>query len=241
MSIDKITKRIKLLLAKAESTSSEAEAQALQDKAAELIFKYQISTSKLNTDDSKDLDRDVILYKFKGVYSKVKARMIGCFARGLGAFPLYSSISRPAQWWANIYVYKCDRDYIAAFIDSLVNQADVALAIWWAKNRHKFRSNNATNAKRDFLEEFGSIVEWRLNDLNREVSETSGSNELVLVDRAQRLRSAVLDGQKIYTIRLGRREPVYEAVSAGQEAAMKADIGQSNIEKDVKKTPISPA
>lgn len=240
MSTNKIAKRIKLLLAKAESTSSESEAEALRDKAAELIFKYQISTSQLDADDPKDLARDVIQYKFKGVYSKVKARMIGCFARGLGAFPLYHSLSRPAEWWTDVYVYKCDRDHITAFIDSLINQADIALASWWAKNRRQFHPRDATNAKRDFLEEFGSIVEYRLDNLTREVAQTSGSTDLVLIDRAQRLRAAVLDGQEIGTIRANRRDSIYSAVSAGRQAAMQADIGQSNIEKDIHKTPISP-
>lgn len=183
-------RRVKALLAKAESTTPE-EAELLTSKATELMFRYEISMLEVKTDLSTPEGLASITLDFTGTYAIAWRRMVGQLAHALGGHMVYRSHASNRQA-VTVYGWESSMPQVEAVIRSLMVQAELALAEWWTDARHYYFDNRRTAARKTYIEGFGVGAASRIRDSLHEASEGTGA-ELVLVNRKDQLRAEVAE------------------------------------------------
>lgn len=127
MSESKLT-IIKALLAKAESTDSEAEAEALNQKAYQLMAKYGIEQALLEDQGVTNPEAQRVYLEVKGTYHNRRVLLMTGLARALGCKRYIStSKGRQKSSWAVVYGMPADIERLEILFKSLDLQLGVAL------------------------------------------------------------------------------------------------------------------
>lgn len=188
--------KIRGLLAMAERGATEAEREAFNAKAAELLAKYGLDRAMLAADDPQaDVVGDRIV-TVTAPYSLDKALLIGGIADELGCRVVY--LSKGSRRSVHLFGHASDMERAEILYTSLLVQAAVALSalyVPWGEHPAAY--------KRSFLAGFTRAVRIRLRRAERaararrEANQPTGSVSsgpsvaLVLVDRSKRVDQAV--------------------------------------------------
>lgn len=211
-------RRVRALLAKAESTLSPAEAEALTAKAEELMLAYQISRGALLA----EAEIHVMTRRFEGSLHVGWRRCLMSAADGIpGTFSLYDS----SRGQSSVRVWAEDIQMVETLLSSLMVQAATGLAVWWLDELDK--RDRAVTRKCNYLWGFGRGVADRFALRRSALPETS-SAALVLVDASRRVREHV---EGMVRVTAGRRPQSSTAAgyAAGRRDGQSADTGERQL------------
>ena len=231
--------RIAALLRKAETTTPE-EAQALTEKAVQLMQKYGITQAMLNarrTGDSERIER--IHIPLKGIYAMGYMSMMNSIALAYGGVKTYYTQWRQSDVVFTITGFESDVAQLKILLASLQLQAVVATDTWWKSNENRSVRDYATamekfKARRTFIKAFGSGAAERISRARRVVvrdaeRETPGA-ELVLLDRMKAIEAFLAEKEpKLKKSKSREKHGGFKASSAGYRAGRNANTGDKQV------------
>lgn len=233
--------KIAALLAKAEATDNDHEAEAYSAKAEILMLKWGVDEAMLAAATGNTNTERIVKAEFlqTGVYHTAWMLLANSIAIGLGSLKLVKSTYGTNRTLVYIIGHESDVARFRMLFDSLKAQAEGASKHWWKANRTDFTDwygeidNGAGfRARRSFLISFGAAVSDRLRaeraDVIAETEHTSTgtSADLVLVNRAKRVEDAVSDFfPRLGNGRASRMQGSAAGSRAGRAAGQRANLG----------------
>lgn len=219
-----ILDRVRALLAKAESTEFEDEAEALTAKAQELIARHAIDEALLHTPDRVG-EPSVRRIPIDDPYAAAKACLLDEIARANRCRAVYTV----ALGWVTVFGYEQDLDAVELLATSLLAQATAAMARLGSRRDASGRSRTRS-FRRSFLLGFGQRIGERLRQTTDTEVAAAAAQEAgllpVLAARDDRLAAATA---AVFPDVEERATSVGNATgwSAGRAAADAADLGRS--------------
>jgi hypothetical protein len=241
---DKMLERVRRLLAKAEGASSEAERDAYNAKAAELIARYGIEEALLAEDRHEHLVPGDLVVDLDPPYARDKGSLLGAIAGPLRVrvvmrrTPARLGSSRAPQLSMHLFGMQADLQRVDLLYTSLLVQAAHGIAV--ARPDDPFESVAAY--RRSWMIGFAAVIQERLYaaestvaaeaDARRRGSAPAGaaprSTSLVLADRSQLVDAAVAAAYPRLRTARGRYLSGSGA-DAGAAAARRADLGDRRL------------
>ena len=228
MSIDsKYFDRIQALIAKAESTEFEGEAEVYRAKAEELIASYGIDRALLEKHRRSDAPEEIItkFFDFGGQpYVLDRIVLLHQIANGFGAtgFKTLSQTHRRGFQAYKLYGY-----------ESMIEQVEFLFA---TLSLHMFREGHKAEApygvhRTTFLKSFYSAYATRVGErlkeiTNRLAGEAEPGTALVLADRSRQVDKFMRENVKI---RQSSRRVTRTGTDQGRAAGDRADLGQKRM------------
>jgi hypothetical protein len=216
--------RVRALLAKAESTSFEEEAEAFTAKAQELIARYAIDEALLHTVDDIG-DPSVRRVLIDDPYADGKAALLGEVADANRCRVVHS----PALGWVTAFGYDHDLDALELLGMSLLTQATTAM-LRHGPQRDVTGTSRTRAFRRAFLYGFAQRIGERLRRATEEQvaasADDAGRLVPVLDARDERLRAAQAAA---FPEVVSRTTSLSDATGwyAGQAAAEHADLAMA--------------
>lgn len=218
---EKVLARVRALLAKAESTTFDEEAEALSTKAQELIARHAIDTALLR--DPDDVGAPAV--RRIGVpspYERAKALLVSEVARANRC----RAVHRDDHGWVTVFGYGVELDAVEVLSASLLAQATGAMARQGPRRDAAGRSTTRSY-RRAFLLGFATRIGDRLRDaVAGEVAAADAAHGRlvpVLAARDDRLEQAIDDAFPT-VVRRSTRVSNASGWSAGMVAADLADL-----------------
>lgn len=226
---ENIIRRIKALMAKAESTAHPAEAEALMEKAEALIVQHSIELQWL-TEDGQKLSNVVSKQWDWHDYKAIgKRRLVCSLADAIpGVYALYGIGRARGHHFVAVWA---DDPIKLEMIDSVLVQAELALSFWWKSFDASIRNGGGYYAKKNnYLWGFGAGAGRRFNKLTSAQS-IGDEKALVLVNATRRVKEHVRDELNIKSKTVKDRARTmagfYDGLTDGQEA----DLGGRTLER----------
>lgn len=227
------------LLQKAETTTPE-EAEALTQKAVELMQKYGITQAMLNARRTGDKERIEMLHiPLKGIYAMGYMNMMSAIASAYGDVKTYYTPYKQSDVVLTVTGFESDVSQLKILLASLQLQVVIAINTWWKSDDNELTRDRATamekfKAKRTFIKAFGNGAAERILTARRRVvqdaeEETPGT-ELVLRDRKKAVEefvAAKVPGLK--TVKRREKSGGYHASRAGYRAGQNANTGDKQV------------
>lgn len=185
-----VVRRVRALLAKAESTNFEPEAMALMAKAQQLIARHSLDAAALDSDQRERVaSRRIFL---DDPYARARFHLLGQIARACGCRALWSS----GLGYSTVYGFPTDLAATELLYVSLESQAFVAMAAAQAR-APIWDATRVAPYRRAFLYAFTSRVGERMRKTRTDTvadATAKHGNELVpvLAAREQAVEAAVL-------------------------------------------------
>lgn len=217
--------RVRRLLAKAESTDYDEEAEALTAKAQELITRHAIADALLHTPDDTG-EPSTRRVQVDNPYPDAKASLLSVIADANRCEAVHS----PDLGWVTVIGYESDLDAVELLGASLLAQASHAMARQGSRRGHDGRSTTRS-FRRSFLYGFAARIGERLAAAaDGEVLATGAERSRllpVLAARDDRVRSALAQA---FPNAERRATQISNPTgwSAGQAAADLADLGATD-------------
>lgn len=245
--------RIADLLAKAEGTKVDAEAETYREKAYELMSKYAIDQAMIDAKRVRDggivteqIVKENVAFRgiFKDALIHFSHNVVMAFRTMNGYVEknvIYIESSKSVK--VHIYTivgYESDVAQAKMLITSLQIQATSALSEWWKKldlytgagviketgsPMEKFKT------RREFILSFGAGAASRVKDRMKIVMNESGpGTEVALVDRGDQVKRWLDENMNLSKGRGGNlKRGSIEASGAGYSAGRRANTGEANI------------
>lgn len=239
---DKILNRVRGLLDKAASTEFEAEAQALRDKAMELMAAYGIEQAMLEATGRKTADGITkITITFKNPYSYEKNTLLYRIATALGCETIVTKSGQSAEF-AQVVGHASDLERIEFLYTLLLVQAQNGAAKIAgdsyggfytprevAKETRALRAAHLAGFAREVGDRLTAIQRHAAaqNEAQHAGDSTPGA-ALVLASRRELVTRAFADMFPNVTTGRGRRYRA-DGYDAGQASGRNADLGQSRF------------
>lgn len=178
-----VLEKVRALLAKAESTEFEAEAEALTNKAQELMARHRIEQAMLDTDGRGPRSRPTMVkITIEDPYADPKSLLLAAVAHANGCTMVWQKWFRTAS----VFGFADDLAAVDALFTSLLVQSAVALHRSGPKRDELGRSRTA-RFRRSFLIAFAVRVGERLREaVDATVEEMAGSTGTALVPILER-------------------------------------------------------
>lgn len=217
--------KIRALLAKAESTSFDAEAEAFTAKAQELMTRHRIDRAALSGDMAVG-DEEVVGRRI-GIddpYAKSKVVLLGGIARANSCRAVWSK----DFGFATVFGFPEDIDGVEELFTSLLVQATTAMQREGSKQDLYGRSRT-TRFRRSFLISFADRVSERLRETNdetvRTVEDETGAALVPLLDRREQAAEDAMESAFSGGLgSVGVSVSDYEGYLAGRRVADQADL-----------------
>lgn len=237
-----IETKIAKLLAMAEGTTNQHEAEVFMAKAEELMLQHGIERAQLEAKQvgaakkTTPIVKKIIRIKDGSGYALAFLQIGFEIAGSFNVKAFQSSVhgSNDKNLW--FVGHADDVEDVERLWTSLKTQAQPAAVAWWrseGKPAQPWASDNdAYLARREFIFGFARGAGSRLRETrNRVVHEAGSGAELVLVDRSKAVSSWIDANMTFGKGRsTSRRSGGYDARSAGTEAGRKA-VGNRSISK----------
>ncbi|HVL98191.1 MAG TPA: DUF2786 domain-containing protein [Egibacteraceae bacterium] len=184
---ERMLARVRSLLAKAESTEFDEEAEALTAKAQELIARHAIDEALLHTGDDVG-EPSARRIPVEDPYADAKASLLTQIAGANRCRVVYS----PDCGWVTAFGYDHDLDAVELLAASLLAQATSAMARL-GSHRDAAGRSRTRSFRRAFLLGFAHRISQRLRDAtDGQVAGSADADRLlpVLAARDDRLRAA---------------------------------------------------
>jgi hypothetical protein len=241
---DKISK----LLRKAESTDSAAEAEALRERAFELMAKHSVSEAQLDrakpTAEQEKIVRQAVA--LTGIYRDALVTLVHRATQSFGTMTGYVVKNTVIRYYlpdakpdarGHIYFivgFASDVDRMQMLAESLRLQAISEMNQWWrsaeAQSLRRRTKMEQYKDRREFIFSFAAGVSSKISATMRKATEDGGTGtELALRDR----KTLVSDWLKANTALKRRNSRItsgsYDAERAGYAAGLRSDIGQTAL------------
>lgn len=216
--------KIKALLAKAESTQYEDEANACYAKALDLMVKHGIDEAMLRANEGRADNVIVKTWAIKAPYSSAKRTLLAQIAiQGFGCQVISDGNSRAAERTLYVVGFESDLESVGVLYVALQSQMmrSLGLAI---RGKGSMNGKTFTNS---FMVGYASRIGKLLTEQRKATVHDMTSEPgmgLAVIDRSAKIESHVADlwpnlrkAQATSTVRA-------EAYRAGQNAADNADI-----------------
>lgn len=219
-----IITKIQALLAKAESTEYEEEADLFTAKAHELMLRHAIDEAELQLKGKHkgEIGRDVFIYSTNDANLPGKRGILNVAAKAAGCKAVFITGSRKKQT-SFLVGYETDREWAAMLYTSLLMQATSA-----GRREYK-RDNPPFGLKRyltGFMSGFAARIGQRLDEMTKQVDDNSkGSLLPVLASKEMHVEEAMREFFP-QTKAIQRHRPDLGSYTAGDRAGRTADIGQ---------------
>jgi len=250
---ERALRRIRGLLDKAGSTSFGAEADALYDKAAELMAKHRIDAALLEAtrsppDRSPVVERPVDLGS--GQYVRARLQLIHHVATNHGC-RLLTHTTRDGRV-ATVVGLQDDGERVELLYTSLLLQATRLAGVAWAEHRagavekasrHRGRRSTTSQVawKREFMFGFGARVGERLAELAQLAARqpapvgTAGAGgtsvAVVLADRSTRVDEWLTRAYpRVRSLAPAAGFTGHGGLAAGRSSADQADLGSRSLD-----------
>ncbi|MFP3914460.1 MAG: DUF2786 domain-containing protein [Actinomycetota bacterium] len=215
--------KIRALLAKAESTQFDAEAEAFTAKAQELMTRHRLDRAAL-ADDHPGGDAIGRRMGVENPYSRAKATLVGGIAEANSCRAVWSK----ELCFATVFGHPEDVDAVEELYTSLLVQATAALQREGSKI-DRFGRSRTTRFRRSFLIGFAIRISERLREATdstvRSMEEETGRELVPTLDRRGR---AAEEAMRAHHRRLGNfsvSPSDGEGYRAGTRLADRADLG----------------
>jgi hypothetical protein len=216
---DRMLARVRALLAKAESTDFDEEAEALTAKAQQLIARHAIADALLHTPDDVGAPATRRIH-IDDPYAWPKAHLLG----EIGGANRCRTVFERAYGWATAFGYDHDLDAVELLFASLRTQATRAMVRQGPRRDVRGRSTTKS-FRRAFLLGYAGRIGERLRAAGDQPVAEADSGRLlpVLSARDERVRAAL---SAAFPDAVTRRTSVADGAgwSAGRSAAELADI-----------------
>lgn len=234
--------KIAKLLAKAESTTP-AEAEAITERAEQLMMKYSIDQAVLNSRRAAQgtkVDEKITRYtfEFKGTYHRGLLYTFEQIAHALGFKVSFRRGSNRSSM--TIMGFESDIENGKLLITSLQLQLTAALTAWWKNYDDKSRMTpmEKFKARRSFMYAFADGVVYRVWSRRRKLMEEAEAEmpgtELAVRDRDKILSDAYAAlGVKIVKIKTEITD--VDAMVNGYEAGKNSDTGDARLGKNAQR------
>lgn len=234
--IEDISRKIGGLLAKAEATDNEHEAEAFFTKAFALMAEHQIDEMRARQAAGADVKPEQIIkhvWHFTGTMSSAHASLatdIG-FVLGFRVLIKKDKTHRYLTW----YGFESDvRDGITLVNSLMIQAARFRLKAENDENLERPMDRHAKfKFRRSFTEAFGSRVAARIRENRRQAFEEAEGGSLLpaLIDRDKAVDRYVneLYGNRLRAARQGHQKGDWRGSSAGRQAGDRADIGNKAV------------
>ena len=225
------------LLAKAESTT-EAEAEALRERAIALMLKYSIDEATLAARSGAERANEQVITErvpFAGIYAQALAEGFYRVAEATQSVRAAVGKVSPKSHYVLLVGYQSDVEQIKLLIASLALQAVSALNEFWEVAKHDIPSDYKPMEKfkerRQFLIGFMQGVSRRLAEARRvAVSDAGPGTELVLRNRLTAVDEFITSSNMFKTGRASRRAYGSAlAQQAGVAAGRNANTGETAV------------
>lgn len=229
---------IEALLAKAESTTHEAEAAAFFAKAEALMLKHGIDEAMLARDKSRAAEAIVThRLEFKGTYQKPLLLGAHLVAHGLSDAIHTHQVNGSSGRWLVLIGYDSDVARAIQLIASLQMQAIAQMEHWWKGFGREGALLNGATSREQLLHRRGYLIGYlreaanRLTALRTATVKASGSGaEVALYDRSQAITAFV--AREYGQMKPGRGWAMdASGQRAGRADGAKADIGQTGVSR----------
>jgi hypothetical protein len=233
---ERALRRIRGLLDKAGSTSFGAEADALYDKAAELMAKHRIDAALLEASRSP-AERSPVVERAvdlgSGQYVRARLQLIHHVAANHGC-RLLTHTTREGRV-ATVIGVQDDCDRVELLYTSLLLQATRLAGGAWASRRS---GGSQVAWKREFMFGFAARVGERLADLSAVAAAAppeapdgvAGSVAVVLAGRTERVDEWVARAYpRLRSLAPARGFTGHGGVAAGRSSADRADLGSRAV------------
>ena len=217
----RILRRVRALLAKAESTEFEDEAEALTAKAQELIARYAVDEALLHAEEDVGAPEVRRIY-IDDPYANAKALLLAEVGAANDCRVLYTA----SYGWVTVFGFGASLDAVELLGTSLLAQATAAMAREGSRRDASGRSRTRA-FRRSFLLGFATRVGQRLRGAaEAEVTAATARNsELVpvLAARRERIEKAVEEAFPT------ARRRVWDASDAGGWVAGRAAADRADL------------
>jgi hypothetical protein len=224
---DRALRRVRALLAKAESTDFEEEAHAFTAKAQELMARHSLDEARLRGGDDvgEPSQRRILL---DDPYIDAKASVVCAVASANRC----RVVLQTGLGWVHVLGYEQDLDTVELLSTSLLAQATTAMVRQGPQRDHTGTSRTRSY-RRGFLLGFASRVGQRLREAAQQqvadVQESGGDLLPVLASREDRIRAA--EERAFPNLRTRRSSPVnpkgwLDGSRAGDHANLDAPAGR---------------
>jgi hypothetical protein len=215
----RVYEKIRALLAKAESTDSEAEAEAFTAKAQQLIARHSISEALLARDDRAGHEPEAIRVHIERPYEQPKSELLGQIALANHCRPVYW----PVGGFTTIIGDRADLRSVELLYNSLLVQSTAAMTRAGSLTDNSGRSRTRS-FRQSFLASFAVRIGERLResaaDTAREMTEETGT-DLVPVMRSRDENVDAKTEELFPNLTFGRTTRIsnYQGHVAGRAAA----------------------
>ncbi len=218
--------RVRALLAKAESTTFEEEADALTAKAQELISKYSLESLLAGAVDSQATGRgqvgmrDLLLH---APYVSAKASLAGAVAEANRCRCVFS----PTESLVTLVGAPADLEAVDLLTTSLLTQAEVAMRRYRSAATPWDGSARTKSFRRAFLLSFAARIRQRLLDAAAVAVTESGDRDRLLPVLTQHAADVDRRVRELFpSISKSRRTTVsnHAGWAAGRDAADRAQL-----------------
>jgi len=231
-------RRIRGLLDKAGSTSFGPEADALYDKAAELMAKHRIDAALLEAARSP-AERNPVVERpvdlGSGQYVRARLQLIHHVASNHGCRVLTHTTRNGRV--ATVVGVRDDSERVELLYTSLLLQATRLAGAAWAERRRRVTGSQVA-WKREFLFGFGARVGERLSELAEQAAFVpaaplagGGSVAVVLADRSARVDDWLTRAHpRARSLGPAAGFTGHGGLAAGRSSADRADLGSRSLE-----------
>jgi hypothetical protein len=222
---EKTFARVRALLAKAESTTYEAEAETFTSAAQSLMAKYSIDAAMLDAQPGGGEAPAGIRVGIDAPYEQPKAVLLDLIAEANRCRVIWSK----ELGFATVLGFCADLSWVEVLFTSLLVQAQTALVNSGTKKHGTGRSRNKT-FRRSFLSAFASRIGERLAEATADAVEQESASRgtdlvPVLAAREQELEQAVERMFPNLVSHAVRTSWDREGWAAGRTAADQASLG----------------
>lgn len=236
--MDKMRKRIALLLAKASRTDNEHERDTFTAAAERMMIRLGINAAELEVAGEIKSTEEIIEVKreWHGNYSIAWIPFTYDLARGFGNLEVFhSDWGAPMNRTSFIVGHKSDVEAFLVLLESMFQQASRALKTWQRENRAERR--HLTDMQkyvqhRSFITAFGVRVSRRLTEMRAtEEKNVSPGAAIVLASKMDRVRARTQEMHpNIKEAKGGMKMGSAIGREAGRAAGEKASIGKNQVE-----------
>jgi hypothetical protein len=220
----RVYEKIRALLAKAESTDSDAEAEAFTAKAQQLIARHSINEALLSEADQGKRDPEALRVLIERPYEQPKSELLAQIADANHCRSVYW----PEGGFTTVIGDRADLRSVELLFNSLLVQATAAMTRVGSIAAKRGKSQTRS-FRQSFLASFAMRIGERLResaaDTEREYTAATGT-DLVPVMRQRDERVDARTTELFPRLKLGRGTRItnYEGHIAGLEAADKARL-----------------
>lgn len=228
MSQDDIIRKIQAMLAKAESTTHEAEAETFNAKAQELMLRHAIAEADLaDAGQAKKgaIEPEPFVYSGSDANLPGKRRLLTVACRMAGVKCVFYTGSRHKQT-AVLIGYKSDREYAAMLYASFTLQVTSLGRLAYDRDRPPFGIKRYMTG---FMVGFGDRVSERAEQMTTTVDKDTGGSLLPVLASKEAEVDEAFNRHFPNTKKLARNRVDAQAYGAGSAAGARADIGGRKV------------